>query len=76
MFRYIIKRILMMIPVLLGVSFVVYYLMDLAPGDIIAQMAPQDATPEQIEMMREELGMNGSVFERYFRYLEIGRAHV
>lgn len=40
MFRYIIKRILMMIPVLLGVSFVVYYLMDLAPGDIIAQMAP------------------------------------
>lgn len=35
MFRYIIKRILMMIPVLLGVSFVVYYLMDLAPGDII-----------------------------------------
>ena len=69
MFRYIIKRILMMIPVLLGVSFVVYYLMDLAPGDIIAQMAPQDATPEQIEMMREELGMNGSVFERYFRYL-------
>ena len=69
MFRYIIKRILMMIPVLLGVSFVVYYLMDLAPGAIIAQMAPQDATPEQIEMMREELGMNGSVFERYFRYL-------
>ena len=71
MFRYIIKRILMMIPVLLGVSFVVYYLMDLAPGDIIAQMAPQDATPEQIEMMREELGMNGSVFERYLSLIHI-----
>ena len=35
MFRYIMKRILMMIPVLIAVSFVVYFLMDLAPGDII-----------------------------------------
>ena len=45
----------MMIPVLIAVSFVVYYLMDLAPGDIISAMAPQDATPEQIEQMKEEL---------------------
>lgn len=69
MFRYIFKRILMMIPVLLAVSFVVYFLMDLAPGDIISSLAPQDATEEQIEMLREELGLNGSLVERYFRYL-------
>lgn len=69
MFRYIIKRILMMIPVLIAVSFVVYFLMDRAPGDIISSMAPQDATEEQIEMMREELGLNGSLIERYLRYL-------
>lgn len=69
MFRYIIKRILMMIPVLLAVSFVVYFLMDLAPGDIISSLAPQDATEEQIEMLKEELGLNGSLIERYFRYL-------
>ena len=69
MLRYIGKRILMMIPVLIAVSFVVYYLMDLAPGDIISAMAPQDATPEQIEQMREELGLNGTLIERYFRYL-------
>ena len=35
MIRYIAKRVLMMIPVLLAVSFVVYFLMDLAPGDLI-----------------------------------------
>lgn len=69
MLRYIGKRILMMIPVLIAVSFVVYYLMDLAPGDIISSMAPQDATEEQIEQMREELGLNGTLVERYFRYL-------
>ena len=68
--RYIIKRLLMMIPVLICVSFVVYFLLDLAPGDIIAQMAPPDATPEQIEQMKEELGLNGTIFERYFRYLK------
>ena len=68
--RYVIKRLLMMIPVLICVSFVVYFLMDLAPGDIIAAMAPPDATPEQIEQMREELGLNGTVFHRYFRYLK------
>ena len=69
MFRYIMKRILMMIPVLIAVSFVVYFLMDLAPGDIISSMAPQDATEAEIEIMRAEMGLNGSLIERYFRYL-------
>ncbi|MDO5445787.1 MAG: ABC transporter permease [Eubacteriales bacterium] len=69
MYRYILKRILMMIPVLIAVSFVVYFLMDLAPGDIISSMAPQDATEAEIEMMREELGLNGPLIQRYFRYL-------
>ncbi len=58
-----------MIPVLVCVSFVVFFLMDLAPGDIVSQMAPADATPEQIEMLREELGLNGTVLQRYGRYL-------
>ena len=58
-----------MIAVLICVSFVVFFLMDLAPGDIVSQMAPADATPEQIEMLREELGLNGTVLQRYGRYL-------
>lgn len=69
MIRYILKRFLMMLPVLLAVSFVVYFLMDLAPGDIISSMASQDATEAEIEMMREELGLNGTLPERYFRYM-------
>ena len=58
-----------MIPVRICVSCVVFFLMDLAPGDIVSQMAPADATPEQIEMLREELGLNGTVLQRYGRYL-------
>ncbi len=64
----------MMIPVLICVSFVVFFLMDLAPGDIVSQIAPPDATPEQIEMLREEYGLNGTIFERYGRYL-LGLLH-
>lgn len=70
MIRYIVKRALMMIPVILAVSFVVYFLMDLAPGDIVSMLAPQDATEVEIEMMREEMGLNGSLPERYFQYIK------
>lgn len=69
MLRYIAKRFVMMIPVLLAVSFVVYYLMDLAPGDIVSMMASADATQAEIEMMREEMGLNGTLPERYFHYM-------
>ena len=69
MIRYIMKRFLMMLPVLLAVSFVVYFLMDLAPGDIVSMMAPQDATEAEIEMMREEMGLSGTLPERYLRYI-------
>ncbi len=69
MLRYILKRIIMMIPVIIAVSFVVFFLMDLAPGDIVSIMAPADATEAEIELMREEMGLSGSVFDRYFRYI-------
>lgn len=69
MTHYIIRRLMLMIPVLICVTFVVYFLMDLAPGDIVSQVAPADATPEQIEQLRIDMGLNGNVFVRYGRYL-------
>ena len=69
MLRYVLKRILMMIPVLLAVSFVVYFLMDLAPGDAVMHLAPTDATAEQIEQLRKDLGLDGPLLVRYFRYV-------
>ncbi|MBR3719649.1 MAG: ABC transporter permease, partial [Firmicutes bacterium] len=69
MSRYIIKRILMIIPVILGVSLLIYLVMEQASGDAILQMNP-DASPEQIEMLRHQYGYDRSVFYRYFVYLK------
>lgn len=67
--RYIRKRILMLIPVIIGVSFLIYIIMDLAPGDVISQLAPDNATTEQIEMLRHQYGYDRSVFYRYMMYM-------
>ena len=69
MFRYIIKRLIMLIPVLIGVSFLVYFTLDLAPGDIVDVIAPDDATVEDKERMREEMGLNRNVVVRYGEYM-------
>lgn len=69
MHRYIIKRLLMLIPVLLGVAFIIYAIMNVAEGDPVYQVAGPDATEEQLEALREEMGLNGSLLERYFRYI-------
>ena len=69
MHRYIIKRLLMLMPVLLGVAFIIFAIMNVAEGDAVYQVAGPDATEEQLEALREEMGLNGSLIERYFRYI-------
>ena len=69
MHRYIIKRLLMLIPVLLGVAFIIFAIMNVAEGDPVYQVAGPDATEEQLEALREEMSLNGSLIERYFRYI-------
>ena len=68
MARYIFKRLLWFIPVILGVSFLIYFIMDLAPGDAVSMMLPE-GTDEQLEQLRHELGYDRSVFYRYGVYL-------
>lgn len=69
MYRYVIKRILMLIPVLMAVSFVVFFLMDLAPGDVTSSFNTQDMTQEEIDALRDSYGLNDSLVTRYVRYL-------
>lgn len=70
MFKYIMRRLLMLIPVLLGVSFIVFTLMHFTPGDpariVLGESAPQQA----IEDLREEMGLNDPFFVQYFNYLK------
>lgn len=59
----------MLIPVLLAVAFVIYAIMNVAEGDPVYTVAGADATEEQLAALREEMGLNGSLVERYFRYI-------
>ena len=59
------------IPVLLLVSFVLYGLMWLAPGDAAALLVPEDATPDEVALVRERWGLDRSVFEQYGLFLLI-----
>ena len=55
---YILRRLAHTIPVLLGVATVVFLALRLIPGDPAVAMAGEKASPEMLEHMREELGLN------------------
>jgi len=70
MLRYAIRRLLQLIPVVIGVSFIIFFIMDLAPGDIVdIEAAEEGLTKEQMEQRREEYGLNDPVVIRYARYM-------
>ncbi len=69
MARYIAKRVLMLIPVMLGISLVVLILIDITPGDPARMVLGAQATQEQVDELREELGLNDPLPVRYGRFL-------
>lgn len=68
MWKYVVKRILLMIPTLLVVSFLVFWLMSLA-GDPASTLMGDNATQEQIDAKREEMGLNRPLMIRYGEYI-------
>ena len=82
-FQYIFKRILWLIPILLGVTFVVFTIMYLSPGDPVTMMLGEGASPEAYEALREQMGLNRSFIEQFFSYVkqvfidfDLGRSYV
>jgi peptide/nickel transport system permease protein len=70
MLKYILKRLLLVIPVVIGITFFVYVVLALAPGDPTVLMMGPDATPEQLAQMHHKLGMDRNVIVRYVIYME------
>ena len=70
MTRYILKRLLMMIPVMFGVIVIVFTLLYITPGDPIDTLLGDEATPEAVAALREQLGLNGGYFQRLFSYIK------
>ena len=67
--KYLAKRLLIMIPVIMITSFLIYFAMNLTGGDPARALAPDNASEEQIEMIREELGLNDPFIVRYLKYM-------
>ena len=70
MYKFVVKRLLQLIPVIIGVTFIVFFIMNLAPGDPAAIILGDQATAEALAMKREELGLNDPLLVRYFNYMK------
>jgi len=66
---YLLKRLITLIPTLFVVSIVVYLIIYLTPGDPAEVMLGDSATDEQVEALRDEMGLNDSFVERYFSWM-------
>ena len=69
MARYIIKRLLWMIPIVLGVAVLVFTLMTFCPGEPAEIILGASATQEDLDALTEELGLNDPYLTRLFDYL-------
>ena len=67
--QYIARRLLALIPVLLGVSLVVFMLIRMIPGDPVIIMLGERARPEDIERVREEMGFNRPIYVQYIEWM-------
>ncbi|WP_394137862.1 nickel ABC transporter permease [Cytobacillus oceanisediminis] len=69
MLMFILRRVFQTIPVIIGVTFVVFFIMQLVPGDPAVLLAGEGASKETIEAIREQLGLNQPLYIQYFEYL-------
>jgi peptide/nickel transport system permease protein len=69
MLTFLVRRLLLAVPVLLGVVFVVMLTIDLLPGDAVTLMLGEHATKEAVAALREHLGLDKPFAVRYLEYV-------
>lgn len=81
--QYIIKRILWLFPILIGVSFVVFTIMYLSPGDPARIILGEGATEETLQALRTDMGLDRNFFVQFLNYVrdvffnfDLGRSYV
>lgn len=74
MLKYILRRLLLLIPILLGVILLIMFIMDLTPGDPATLLLGINATPEAVQQLNDELGFNDPLLVQYADYI-IGIVH-
>jgi peptide/nickel transport system permease protein len=69
MLAYLIRRLLLSIPVILGVTFAVMLTIEMIPGDPVALMLGEHATPDAVAQVRQALGLDRPLLVRYVQYI-------
>lgn len=70
MFRYIVKRLIEIIPIIFVVSLLIFFFIHLVPGDPVRLAAGKEATLEEIERVRQELGLDKPLLTQYVNYMQ------
>ena len=70
MLSYIIRRLILLIPIMLGVSLIAFSIMHLTPEDPIIKMLGEGASEELVSELRAELGLDDPIHIQYFAFLE------
>lgn len=69
MLAYVARRLLHLVPVLLGISFLVFMLVHLVPGDPVRVMLQDVGSPEQVERVRHQLGLDRPIYVQYLSFV-------
>ncbi|MCI9350000.1 MAG: ABC transporter permease [Oscillibacter sp.] len=69
MYKFVLKRLVMLIPVLLGVSFIVFSILSFTPGDPVEMRLGDNYSEEAYQAMKEEMGLNDPFLLRYVKYI-------
>lgn len=69
MAKYVIKRLIGIIPILFLVSIFIFLFVHLIPGDAARLVAGQDATLQDVELVRKELGLDQPIYKQYFSFI-------
>lgn len=78
---YVLKRVILLVPLLLGVTLITFSLTKALPGDPVYSMVGERASPETIEKIRKEIGADKGVLRQYIGYVsllmkgEMGRSY-
>lgn len=68
--KYILKRIGMAVVTLFVVTIIVFFMFQIIPGDVATSKLGTDATPERVEALREQYGLNNPVYIQYFNWVK------
>jgi peptide/nickel transport system permease protein len=68
--RYVVRRLLLLVPILLGVSVLIFFWIRLLPGSPAESLLGERATPELVAAYKERYGLDEPIYQQYWKYLQ------